>query len=290
MNAVPDIDLIGTGPWALNIYRSCREIGIPIRHVMNRSGVFPTWVPDGQRKRLDTWGYDSSALIVAASPDFHHQVITDSGFNGMPVFVEKPACTRLDVALQKPQDRFVFVDYTLSHSLFFDTVCRLLSDTPEDQISVFRENYGPSSRDFPVLWDWGPHEVSIYSHLGLSDPGEMSCKVHSSDCGNQYELQMTSVRGAKFTSFFGNVSNVRRNYLRIFTPDKLIEWDVTNSSLRYNGSDISVRTGPGKTALCLSLSSFFRSVETGDTDRKSDWNTTKLVTRVLCEIERTHPK
>lgn len=287
MPEIPFVDIVGSGPWGLNIYKSLSKLGVETRFVMNKSGVFPTWVPEAKRKSFNTWSYDSPALIIAANPDLNHRSILDPRFSSIPVFIEKPACTDLSVCMKKNPESLVFVDYTLSYSPFFSKVRSLLGDFEEKKTRIYRENFGPSSRQFPVLWDWGPHEVSMYSHLGLSDPSTVDCHAHSSGNGNMYELNLDSIRGAKFTSIFGNVSNVRRNYLRISTPDKLIEWDVSNSSLRFNGSDVPVQIIPENSALCLSLASFLRSASCGDSDYKSEWKTTELVTRTLCEVDRT---
>lgn len=284
----PSLNIVGSGNWAQKLYRSCLDAGFRVDRVLNRSGQFPGWVPENSRGLFSDYVPDSTPLLVAAGPELNAQVLQDPRFHHTPLFLEKPATTDLALTLsllERPAP--TAVDYVLLFSSAFQFIQEKLQGIPLRDVCIQRVNVGSGpQRSFSALWDYGPHEASMFHHLGLGHPTDIRARSYASPLGSSYDVEISSVSGARFRTSFGNLSNQRQNFLRILSPDILIEWDCVHSTVQYNGSDVPLRVKQDGTPLVRSISAFMRMVSDPNyRDSRLGWYTTEITTRILKEVE-----
>jgi len=113
-------------------------------------------------------------LVMVATPvETHYPLARQALEAGKHVFVEKPLTDRVEtslalVDLAHRQSRFLFVDHTF---LFTGAVMKLKALLQTGELGdVFyfdsvRINLGLIQSDVDVIWDLGPHDLSILFHL-----------------------------------------------------------------------------------------------------------------------------
>jgi predicted dehydrogenase len=179
--------LIGTGPWAKNIYRTVEtEVGdAVISRVSNLSGNVPEWCvssrfdPRGWEHAIDRRYVDG--VIVATPPNSHAAIVRHAVKERLPVFVEKPLCLSLAEAHELHtyvgrSEVPILVDHVHLFAPAFRELVRLLDGRRPKLITSFGGGWGPFRKDYNALWDWGPHDVAMI----LALMGEYPAQVESS--------------------------------------------------------------------------------------------------------------
>lgn len=191
----------------------------------------------GDWRELAHAGLDG--VIVATPPASHGEILTVLVTAGVPVMVEKPLC--LDVAeahrLRSLVSRSgvpVLVDHTqLFHPAFPILKARAESYGPVRFIRSEGMGFGPFRSDVSVLWDWGPHEVSLCLALLGTVPTGVAAFGDGSSVAVRLEF------GAQATAWLAssNLSLERRRILSVhfdghalvlndLAPHQLVEYAV----------------------------------------------------------------
>jgi len=159
------VALIGTGKWGGNILRTLegmRGIEVVVFDENNKAGS------------KDIEGLD--AALVASPGSTHLEVALPFVKRGIPTHIEKPMTTSLRDAriLKKAAKKSgapVFVGHIHLYNEAFLKMKELAKGAGRLRTIHFEGmNNGPIRADMSVLWDWGPHGVSMIVDLLNKEP------------------------------------------------------------------------------------------------------------------------
>jgi len=130
------------------------------------------------RRFEDLLESDVDAVVIATPVHTHYPLARAALLAGKHVFVEKPlAVAERDVEelieLAQQQSRFLMVGYTFLYHPTVQELRRLLAEGMLGKlyyIDTQRLNLGLFHSDVDVIWDLGPHDVSILRYLLNADP------------------------------------------------------------------------------------------------------------------------
>ena len=140
------IGLIGVGRWGTNILRTLEGMR-DVKVVVN---------PDSD---------DIDGVIIATPGSTHAEIALPFIKIGMPTFIEKPMTTNLKDAeqIKKAAKNIVMVGHVHLYNPAFLKAKELIKKKI-GKIRLLRfegRNDGPIRDDMSVLWDWGPHGISM---------------------------------------------------------------------------------------------------------------------------------
>lgn len=142
------IALIGVGQWGTNILYTLKEIkGVSV---------------------VIDFDDDVDGIIVATPGSTHAEVAMPYVKAGVPTFIEKPMTTSLKDAQQIKQaaKNIVMVGHVHLYNPAFLKAKELAGKIGKIRMMCFEGmNDGPIRDDMSVLWDWGPHGVSMMVDL-----------------------------------------------------------------------------------------------------------------------------
>jgi predicted dehydrogenase len=115
---------------------------------------------------------ECDAVIIATPPTVHAEMVEACLEARKPCIVEKPLCLDPETAetLRRRIDASgvpVLVDHTHLFHPAYEALKRALAASREPIRTIVSEGmgFGPFRPDVSALWDWGPHDVSLYLDL-----------------------------------------------------------------------------------------------------------------------------
>jgi predicted dehydrogenase len=224
------------------------------------------------------------ALIIASPPASHAAIVQGCLTCGIPCIVEKPLCLDLtSVEALAARPGLVLVDYIQLFSPAYRALKSALRNAEELPFRIVSEGgwLGPFRDDTSVLWDYGPHELSLLLDLAGGPPVALST-LPDSDRG-QWALRMEFAGGLCCWSQFGSMTPSKRRTLSVYTESRLYHWDDTQApQTRLTVSEWSYRKrrqgqaaiaalpipiGDMRTPLQSMLDYFLDGLEGGDRSR-----------------------
>ncbi len=167
------IGVIGAGRWGQVYLRTIAALGDRCRltHLGTSKPQHASLVPYPVCVEAD-WHRvvesDCDAVIIATPAATHAEIVEACMDAGKPCIVEKPFC--LDVATAErlhariqTTGALVFVDHTQLFNPAYQTLKRRVQQTREPIRTILAERLGTGDprTETPVLWEWGPHDVSL---------------------------------------------------------------------------------------------------------------------------------
>lgn len=181
------IGILGMGYW-----------GPKWMEIFNKGNSRVRWVCDLDKEKLSyedvcsTTDYREvlsdpgvDAVFVATPALTHYQIALESLLAGKDVLVEKPMATSVKeaselVRVAEKEGRVLMV----SHTFLYNEAIRKMRQVIEcggvgkvSHIYSQRTNLGPAIMDVNVLWDIGPHDISIFRYLLGKEPDGISVKA-----------------------------------------------------------------------------------------------------------------
>lgn len=166
------LGLVGAGRWGRNYIRTIAAVpSASLIAVASRNAATDQLLP-AACSRVEDWRILLDAgridgLVLAIPPNLHLTLIEEATAAGLPVLVEKPLVICAGAAdrlrkLRVTQNVRVMVDHThLFHPAFIALKQLAPSFGPVRAIRASAGARGPYRSQWPVLWDWGPHDVSM---------------------------------------------------------------------------------------------------------------------------------
>ena len=226
--------LVGFGRWGKVYFETIKRVnfctldcivlkGVNPRH--EQASDAPTFhcIEDVIDKR------DVDGFIIATPPDSHLHLARICLSHKYPVLVEKPFTTNFGQASQlieiaKESQTMCMVGY---QHLFAESYLQLkkLVDFSACNSEIYSESLsnGPFRVNVSVFRDWGSHEFSIALDLFNEIPKSYAVKKivgsKEGDSRGVYLMELHFSLGRKYTTIFGNISEVKRRNLIATFPD-----------------------------------------------------------------------
>ena len=240
MSVAVRFGLIGLGRWGqvhlrtlLALGDRCRLTHLGTRHPDHAALVpYPVRVMADWRALIEA---DCDAVIIAAPPHVHAEMVEACVSAGKPCIVEKPLC--LDVATAErvharvtQAGALVLVDHTQLFHPAYQALKRSLREAGEPVRIVLAERMGSEypKPDVPVLWDWGPHDVSLSLDLLGQDPVEIGALGGPPGASGDPELvslRLDFASGACAWIHAGRLASQKRRVLGVLTDTRVYVFD-----------------------------------------------------------------
>jgi predicted dehydrogenase len=270
------LGLVGAGRWGRNIIRTIREgEGAVLARVASANPetaglagpdcvISADWRAVVQDPTLD-------GVVLAAPPRAQPGIAQAVIAAGRPVMVEKPLALSLAEAeglaeMSAAAGVPVLVDHVyLFHPAWRELVRRARSAGPLHRIRATGGNTGPFRDDFPVLWDWAPHDLSLCLDLAGAPPTRAAARLVRRErtprgVGEIYVLDL-DFSGAVAAIEIGNVMPARvRRFAAEFAETTLVFDDTAAHPLTQAGAPIAVAARP---PLACAIDAFVESISSG---------------------------
>lgn len=172
------IGVVGCGYWGPNLIRAFSELpevsvdvvadldDVALARLRSRNprvGEFTTDV-----KKVFDMGLD--ALAIATPPKTHYELAKEALLRGLDVFVEKPLTTSAEdsvdlVELSLENDRILMVGHIVEYNPAVTALKEMMASGELGDIRYVdgvRAGLGLFDPNSNVLWDLGPHEISMF--------------------------------------------------------------------------------------------------------------------------------
>jgi predicted dehydrogenase len=176
-----NLGVIGYGYWGPNVVRNfsvqpdchvaaiCDQNPAALAHVLNRHPS--THVTANPEDLMESPKVDAIAIVTPVST--HYDLAKQALLNGKHVFVEKPftaTSTQAEelVELADRKNLQIMVDHTFLFTGAVQKIKELIDGGVLGPLYYYdstRVNLGLFQHDVNVIWDLGPHDVSIVDHL-----------------------------------------------------------------------------------------------------------------------------
>lgn len=238
------VGLIGCGYWGSNLLRNLsNNLGFEVvavadasetrRAELCRQGVLARLLETAEGVIAMP---EIEAVVIATPVATHYEFARQALEGGKHVLVEKPMCESLDraehlVQLAKALNRVLMVDHTFLFTGAVQEIHRMIGHGDLGRIAYLdavRVNLGPFERDVNVLWDLGPHDLSIMDHILGEEPihiqGSGYCQTGSCQADIVY-LTLHYPSGIIAHINLGWISPVKVRRFVIGGSAKTLVWD-----------------------------------------------------------------
>lgn len=224
------LGIIGLGHWGKNFITSVKKIHearivVICAKTKKTLDKYPSTFQKTQDYRnLSKFGLDG---IVIATPANTHFTITKFFLSrNIPVLVEKPLTTKLSDAIKlqtlvtKSRGKLM-VGHEYLYNNAFNTAYGTLVDFGKIEL-IYSEagNYGPFRSDTSVLWDYGPHDISMHMHI-VGDLPKTVAAYGTKDV-IQGRMEFDSVVSYLFLN---RLRQTKRRFLMVASKKMSIEYD-----------------------------------------------------------------
>lgn len=235
--SVVRLGLIGAGEWGRKVIRAMASLDeVKLVRVGSANPKTKDLVPEDclvvsdWRQVLNPAEIDG--VVICSPPALHAEMAREAVSLGVPVLVEKPLTLDFAeaVGLKRLVDLsggLVLVDHIHLFSPAFQTLAQLLAAVgPVRAIRGRGGNQGPFRSDASVLWDWGPHDVSMCLALMGGRPETVAARRISKDeAGEILGLTLTFEGGVEAELVMGNIMAEKARYFAVHTEKVVLVYD-----------------------------------------------------------------
>lgn len=254
--------LIGLGKWGKNYLSTVQNI------------------PNCQIKYVKTRDYqdllikdDIDGVIIATPSSTHFEIACQFLEKGFNMIVEKPLTTSIKQAeklltVWQEEKSVVLVGFTYLYHPAFQHLKNNLSKLGEVQSISFEGLNSPIRHDVSVLWDWGPHAVSLFLDLVKSPVAKISARGQR----DQASLELEFKNGVKAKAKMKWVHQEKVRKLVVVGSNKTVEVNFSQTT--------------SELPLLREIKEFINAIK-NNTPITSDLKFAVEVTKVLSEAERS---
>ncbi|HEY9758228.1 MAG TPA: Gfo/Idh/MocA family oxidoreductase [Oculatellaceae cyanobacterium] len=311
---VPKVAVVGCGNWGKNLVRNFALLGA-LAAVCDADRVKLELVSREHRGVRVTEDFESimndpsvQAVVIATPSDTHFSLAKQALGSGKHVYVEKPLARDVKHAeeLGAIAERKNLV-LMVGHLLLYHPAVNCLKDLIASGelgellfIKSDRMNFNVGRRDWSVLWDLAPHDLSMMCYLLDSDYADVS-RVGGWDTRGDgivdvayldlsFPVGDRKVAGQVRNSWIDPQKNVR------LTVNGSLKTAVLNDTQQRNKLELHSQTKEGRMLveypeypdaepLRLECEHFLECLVTGDRPR-TDANNAYNVVRILADVEK----
>jgi UDP-2-acetamido-3-amino-2,3-dideoxy-glucuronate N-acetyltransferase len=185
---LPKVAVVGCGNWGKNLVRNFAQLGALAA------------ICDADQRRLDHFAREYpyievttnlqelldhpeiKAIVVASPSDTHFKLAKQALLANKHVYVEKPLARDVNHAeeldaLATERNLVLMVGHLLLYHPAVNCLKQLIASGELGELLFVRSdrmNFNTSRRDWSVLWDLAPHDISMMSYLLDCDSAEVS--------------------------------------------------------------------------------------------------------------------
>jgi UDP-2-acetamido-3-amino-2,3-dideoxy-glucuronate N-acetyltransferase len=181
------VAVIGVGNWGKNLVRNFAHLGalgmVCDLDAQKLAAVKHEYPAVRATDKLEVVLQDPGikAVVIAAPSDTHFLLARQSLLAGKHVYVEKPLARSLEQAeeldrLATERDLILMVGHLLLYHPAVNCLKALIATGELGELRFIRSdrmNFNTNRRDWSVLWDLAPHDISMMSYLLDSDAVEI---------------------------------------------------------------------------------------------------------------------
>ncbi len=207
-----NLALIGLGKWGRNYVKSLSNLSdCQIKYICSKTQVTldnfsDRYIKVTNYKYLVNYG-DIDGIIISTPGSTHFEIAKYFLEKGKNLLIEKPmvldyqqAQDLLDVWKEhKPK---VLIGHIQLYNPAYQKIKQLTPSIGLIKQINFEYKLSPVRDDMSVIWDWGPHVVSISLDLLKSEVIDVSCKAKANDSAS-IELSFTNVKVNAEISWLG---------------------------------------------------------------------------------------
>lgn len=299
------LGLIGAGRWGQVYLRTIASLGKRCRvtHLGTsqplRAALLPrpVQVESDWRRIVDA---DCDAVIVATPAQTHAQILEACVDARKPCLVEKPFCTDLETAERlhakiTQTSALVLVDHTQLFNPAYQALKTQVWQAREPVRAILAERIGADQwrPELPVVWEWGPHDVSLCLDLMEDMPRHLDALAGPSGLAELPGLVAMRLDFAGACAWIHNgwMAAQKRRSVTVVTNqslyqlDELAEYKLTVAPQADPLSRKPLRVADGRPAMAAMLAYFLDGLAGGD--RRYFGSALALqVTRVLAAAEK----
>lgn len=273
MKSEISLGLIGAGRWGQVLIKTIREVGgARLTALASGNPQSHEFVPadctiTADWRELVTGSFSADVsldgLIIAAPPAAHEDIVLAAIEASLPVLVEKPlTLSARGAALIYERAKTASVLVMVEHTYLYHPAYRALKQhlgtlggaAVVTSIKATGGNCGPYRNDVPVLWDWGPHDISMCLDLMEARPSDhyariLEQRLVDGGYGEAIGISLSFPGGARADIQISNLSECRERRLEVFSGDELLIYDDTVDTKLVR------RSGPGALPVPLSYAS-----------------------------------
>ncbi len=310
---LPKVAVIGCGNWGKNLVRNFANIGAL------------AYVCDADRRRLDaavkehpglkvTQDLESifdnpeiSAVVVATPSDSHFPVARQALLAGKHVYVEKPMARDVRHAqeldeLATERNLILMVGHLLLYHPAVNCLKELIADGELGELRFVRSdrmNLNNHRRDWSVLWDLAPHDISMMSYILDCDPEVQRVGGWDTQLDGLIDVAYLDlafpINGRKIPGQVRNSWIDPQKLVRL-TVNGSLKTAVLNDAQTENKLSLHSLTEEGRTVveypsypdiepLHVECEHFLKCIESGERPR-SDANNAYQVVSILADVEQ----
>ncbi len=266
------LGLVGFGKWGRNYVRAALAAGnAQVCEVVLPEGSMRAEEARGQglqvRHGIDDLAVD--AVVVAAHPSTAPDLCEQLLRRGIPVMVEKPAALSVDAAqrIVAAAQRSKPVCLVAHQHLFATAYEHIRSHVQVDgDTRIITRAGGPGPyRDYPPLWDYGPHDAAMIWGLVGTDPLHIAMQQRVGTAGSHLWLNMQFAGGASAACEIWNDGAPKSRYFQVQTAagDWIYDDVDPQGRLQFQGRYLDI---PYEPPLTRALRCFADAVICGGTD------------------------
>ncbi|MBI4066535.1 Gfo/Idh/MocA family oxidoreductase [Candidatus Gottesmanbacteria bacterium] len=287
------VALIGYGYWGQKLFRSFEALPTArVETVCDRTVAYQEAIRNNRVQ----------AVIVATPPSTHYEIASYALTRGKHVFIEKPMTKTTEEAsklikLAQQKRLTLLVDHTYVYAKPIQKIQELIAEGALGTIYFVestRTNLGRFSLDSDVLWDLGPHDVSICNYILQKTPTAVFCQGSSHvifGLRDRADLRLVYAGGIDAYIRVSWLSPIKERRLTIVGAQKMLVYDDVaandeiriydcsvsikknskqkQTNFRYVDGNVSVIRVPHKEPLLEACADFTECIQTGSRPRVS---------------------
>ncbi len=191
-----NLALIGAGKWGQNYLKTAQKLSsiCQVKYVCTRSQKIAGALPNQFIKiknYQDLFRYkDLQGVIIATPGSNHFTIAKDFLSRGYNLLIEKPMVTNYNDSLTlyklwKKTKPKVLIGHTQIYNPAYQKVKTLIKEIGTIKSIDFEGLLSLERDDMSVIWDWGPHPVSLSLDLVQEPVIELSCNASITEPGDK---------------------------------------------------------------------------------------------------------
>lgn len=314
--------LIGAGQWGKNYINTIKSLpDCKLKYICAKNSQTLNLFPDDYIKITNYQDLfkctDIDGIIIATPGATHFKIASELLKNGYNLLVEKPLTISYVETLQLKEiydnlekKPVILVGHIDLYNPPFVKLQEYINNIGEIRYLTFRGlNYGTFRNDISVIWEWGPHGVSMILGIMKQEPREVTAWAVSSLQSNSKLYDLAFIRlvfpngvtafieiswlfpvkkrelvvvGSKDTIIYNNLAEKKITYFEDMGPE------MTGDKFIKKEPKISYPSYSNELPLKLEILNFLQTIE--GKKNQTDINQALLVSKILDLAEQSISK